>query len=413
MSFEHHQIPADLLAWYDLSARDLPWRIGPAARKAGIRPDAYRVWLSEIMLQQTTVAAVKPYFERFVARWRSVEDLADAETDDVMAEWAGLGYYSRARNLHACAKIVAHGHGGRFPPTAALLKALPGIGDYTSAAIASIAFDEPAPVVDGNIERVVTRLYRIKAPLPAAKTAIRRTVAAITPTERPGDFAQAMMDLGATICVPRTPSCLICPIAAHCAARSAGDQALYPVKPPKRAVPSRVGAAFVALRRADGAVWLRRRPAPSMLGGMAEAPSTDWSARADGETHAASAPFTAGWVHAGTVEHGFTHFKLALEVYRAEVETVTGVEGWWAPPDRIAEQGLPTLMRKVVARAIAAEPALAKEKRPARKQRTASIRLEAEPEGSFSLVDDAAAGTRRPPRPRRRTRRTSARWSKG
>ncbi|EAU40055.1 A/G-specific adenine glycosylase protein [Fulvimarina pelagi HTCC2506] len=342
----------EILAWYDRNARDMPWRLGPKARREGHRPDAYKIWLSEIMLQQTTVAAVKPFFARFVNRWPTVGDLANAEASEIMAEWAGLGYYSRARNLHVCAKEVVENHGGAFPRTAAALKALPGIGDYTSAAIASIAFDEAAPVVDGNIERVITRLYRISAPLPGAKPHVKEKVTGLTPKDRPGDFAQAMMDLGATICVPRSPSCLLCPAAEQCEARSHGDQTAYPVKAAKRPVPQRTGAAFVATRSSDGAVWLRRRPASGMLGGMAEAPSTAWSARKDGETGADVAPFKADWMHVGAIAHGFTHFKLTLEVYRAEIDAEPSNEGWWAARHEIADQGLPTLMRKVVDKAL-------------------------------------------------------------
>ena len=401
----------EILAWYDVNARDMPWRVGPKAHKAGIRPDPYAVWLSEVMLQQTTVAAVKPFFERFVNRWPSVADLAGAEESDVMAEWAGLGYYSRARNLHACARRVASEHGGSFPRTAAALKTLPGIGDYTSAAIASIAFDEPAPVVDGNIERVVTRLYRIGTPLPGAKTEIRAKVASLTPEDRPGDFAQAMMDLGATICTPRSPNCLICPATQFCEARKVGDQSHYPVKAPKKAVPRRVGAAFVATRPSDGALWLRRRPSSGMLGGMAEAPSTDWSARADGETGATAAPFEADWHHAGTVEHGFTHFKLALEVYTAEIAGPPSNDGWWAAQGEIDRQGLSTLMRKVVACALEpTEQVIQLEPKASKHNRSTAMtdREPADPTPSRSVREEPEHRTR----PARRTRRISGRWSK-
>ncbi|MAU99084.1 MAG: A/G-specific adenine glycosylase [Fulvimarina sp.] len=338
---------AALLGWYDTHHRTLPWRVSPRDRAAGTRPDPYRVWLSEIMLQQTTVAAVKAYFEKFTARWPRVEDLAGAPQADVLAAWAGLGYYARARNLHACAIAVHETHGGRFPQTAASLKALPGIGDYTSAAIAAIAFDEPAAVVDGNVERVVTRLEAIDTPLPRAKAQIRAVVASLTPDRRPGDFAQAMMDLGATICTPTKPACVLCPVRPFCTATKTAEAERFPVKPKKAAVPERRGAAFVALRP-DGAVFLRKRPGSGMLGGMSEPPSSAWSARGDGALGPDAAPFAAGWRRAGEVEHGFTHFRLTLEVWRADDVQDPAIEGWWSAPDAVAGEALPTLMRKVL-----------------------------------------------------------------
>ena len=342
-----------LLAWYDTHARRLPWRIGPAGRRAGERPDPYRVWLSEIMLQQTTVAAVGPYFGRFVDRWPTAADLAAAETDSVMQEWAGLGYYSRARNLKRCAEIVAGEHGGRFPDTAAALSALPGIGPYTAGAIAAIAFDEQVPVVDGNVERVVTRLERIATPLPKAKAEVRDAVALMTPADRPGCFAQAMMDLGATICTPKRPACALCPLMEGCAARIAGDQELYPVKAPKKVKPIRTGVAYVAVR-ADGAVLLRRRPERGLLGGMAEVPGAGWAA-GKGETEDDEPPLRAEWRRMPTpVRHTFTHFHLTLDVYRAEVgrDIAAPADAWWSPPDRLDGEALPTVMRKVVAAAL-------------------------------------------------------------
>ncbi|MCE7027988.1 A/G-specific adenine glycosylase [Jiella avicenniae] len=338
---------AALLAWYDVHHRELPWRISPRQRAAGARPDPYRIWLSEIMLQQTTVAAVKAYYAKFLARWPGVSDLAAAPEGAVLAEWAGLGYYARARNLHACAKAVETEHGGRFPETAAALKALPGIGDYTSAAIAAIAFDEPAAVVDGNVERVVTRLEAIEAPLPGAKPLIKAKVAALTPNRRPGDFAQAMMDLGATICTPTRPACAICPVRPFCTATKTAEAERYPVKAKKAAVPERRGAAFVAMRP-DGAVFLRRRPGSGMLGGMSEPPTTGWSARADGALGEGAAPFAADWRRVGEIEHGFTHFRLTLEVWCATVKNDPAVDGWWSKPEEIAAEALPTVMRKVL-----------------------------------------------------------------
>ena len=258
---------AALLDWYDRHAREMPWRIGPAARRAGIRPDPYRVWLSEVMLQQTTVAAVRAKFERFTALWPRVEDLAAAPEEQVMAEWAGLGYYARARNLHKCARAVAEDLGGRFPDTREGLLKLPGIGPYTAAAIASIAFDRPETVVDGNVERVISRLFAVQTPLPGSKPALTELAAGLTPESRPGDHAQAMMDLGATICTPAKPACGICPLVSPCAARAAGIAAELPRKAPKKTKPIRFGIAYVA-RRADGAVLLERRPPRGLLGGM-------------------------------------------------------------------------------------------------------------------------------------------------
>jgi A/G-specific adenine glycosylase len=345
-------IAAPLLSWYDRHARTLPWRVGPAERAAGVTPDPYRVWLSEVMLQQTTVAAVKTYFETFTRTWPTVGDLAAAQDDAVMSAWAGLGYYARARNLLACARVVAERHGGRFPRAAAALRDLPGIGDYTSAAIASIAFDEAAPVVDGNIERVTTRLFSIEQPLPAARPLIRHHVADIMGEERPGDFAQAMMDLGATICTPRKPACILCPLADPCTARASGTMERYPVKLAKKAKPLRHGAAFVAVRPSDGAVWLRRRPPKGMLGGMAEPPTTGWNSKGDGATGADAAPFPANWRRAGSVAHGFTHFDLELEVWHGSLDRDPTGEGWWSGRNALPGEALPTLMRKAIALAV-------------------------------------------------------------
>jgi A/G-specific adenine glycosylase len=336
----------DLLEWYDRHARALPWRAKP-----GQQPDVYRVWLSEIMLQQTTVASVKGYFERFLARFPHVEALASAPADEVMRLWAGLGYYSRARNLHACAKAVMADHGGRFPDTEAGLLTLPGIGPYTAAAIAAIAFDRPAAAVDGNVERVVTRLFRIGEPLPGAKARVKREVLALVPPARPGDFAQGLMDLGATICTPRKPACALCPWRAPCAAREAGDQETYPRKAPKRAGETRSGVAFVALRT-DGAVLLRTRPPKGLLGGMAETPTSDWLAGGDSGDSLRDAPFQAGWRKLpGPVRHVFTHFPLELAVMVAHVPPGTPApEGMrFTTRASLHEEPLSTLMRKVLA----------------------------------------------------------------
>jgi len=349
---------ADLLAWYDRHARRLPWRVGPADRRHGERPDPYRVWLSEVMLQQTTVPAVKAYFEAFTTRWPTVEDLAAAAEEDVMKAWAGLGYYARARNLKRCAEAVAADHAGRFPDTEAGLLALPGIGAYTAAAIAAIAFDRPAAVVDGNVERVFTRLFTIATPLPAAKPEIRARVAAVVPTDRPGEFAEATMDLGATICTPKRPACALCPWSDPCAARTGaeGGAEAYPVKAAKVARPVRRGAAFVAVR-ADGAVLLRRRPPTGLLGGMTEVPGAEWSERPDGDPLAA-APFAATWRRLpAPVAHTFTHFHLELDVWRADVamDAAAPPGTWWSPAAEVDGEALPTVFRKAVATGLAGD----------------------------------------------------------
>ncbi len=268
---------AALIAWYERHARALPWRVGPKARAQGARPDPYRVWLSEVMLQQTTVKAVAPYFLRFVERWPTIGDLAAADERDIMAAWAGLGYYSRARKLIECARAVAARPGAAFPETAAALAKLPGIGAYTSAAIAAIAFDAPVAVVDGNVERVIARLFAIETPFPAAKPQIKEKLQPLVPKERAGEFAEALMDLGATLCTPRKPACALCPFAEECVARARGLEAVLPLKAPKKPRPTRYGTAFVA-RRADGAILLRRRPPVGLLGGMSEVPGTEWGA---------------------------------------------------------------------------------------------------------------------------------------
>ncbi|MBN8998291.1 MAG: A/G-specific adenine glycosylase, partial [Rhizobiales bacterium] len=323
-----------LLAWYDRHARRLPWRVGPRERAAGAVPDPYRVWLSEIMLQQTTVAAVKPYYDAFLLRWPRVADLAAAPAEEVMKAWAGLGYYSRARNLKACAEAVMRDHGGRFPGDAAGLRALPGIGDYTAAAIAAIAYDEPAAVVDGNIERVLARIFRIETPLPAAKKEIRALQAALTPERRAGDYAQAMMDLGATICTPKRPACALCPWRDWCAAAAAGVAADYPRRAAKADRPTRRGAAYVAVR-ADGAVLLRRRPERGLLGGMTEVPGSEWSTEYRADAGHPHAPLAAGWRAAAVpVTHVFTHFALTLDVFSARLDlSVDAPDGhWWSEP---------------------------------------------------------------------------------
>ena len=353
----HDPIPAAdaaplLLEWYDRHHRDLPWRVSPPMAKRGVVADPYHIWLSEIMLQQTTVQAVKAYFEKFLSLWPTVEDLARADNEDVMKAWAGLGYYARARNLKKCAEAVANDHGGRFPDTEEGLKSLPGIGDYTAAAIAAIAFNRKSAVLDGNVERVISRLYAIEMPLPAAKPAMRARVAALTPDDRPGDFAQAMMDLGATICTPKRPACSLCLFRSHCRALSVADPETFPRKAQKKDKPLRRGAAFVAID-ADNAVYLRKRVESGLLGGMTEVPGTGWTARQDGDTSLASQPFAAHWEDCGTISHVFTHFELRLSVYRANVARAgTDGDGWWEPVHSLKAQALPTVMKKAIAQAI-------------------------------------------------------------
>lgn len=332
-------VATHLLDWYDEHARTLPWRAPPGAAP----PDPYRVWLSEIMLQQTTVAAVIPYFEKFTARWPDVAALAAASDEELMAGWAGLGYYARARNLLSCARAVVTERGGTFPDTAVDLQELPGIGPYTAAAIAAIAFGEAVPVVDTNVERVVARLFAIDRPLPGAKAEIRSATGMLTPAERPGDFAQAMMDLGATVCTVRAPACLVCPLSADCAAHATGREEELPVRPAKKARPHRTGTAWWIER--DGAVLLVTRPRGGMLGGMAALPDDGWNARGDGDGIPPDG-CEAG-EELGVVAHVFTHFSLELRVRRA---TGTGPDGEtrWHPIDRLDEAGLPTLFRKAV-----------------------------------------------------------------
>ncbi len=337
-----------LLDWYDRHARALPWRVAPGRRGA---PDPYHVWLSEVMLQQTAVATVDAYFRAFVARWPTLPALAAAELDAVLHAWQGLGYYARARNLHRCANLLVGRHDGRFPETEAGLRALPGIGPYTAAAIAAIAFARPATVVDGNVERVVARLFAVATLLPAAKAELRRLAATWTPRTRPGDFAQAMMDLGATVCTPRAPDCGSCPLADTCAAHAAGIAGELPRRTPRKPRATRHGVAFWAVRP-DGAVLLRRRLDRGLLGGMMEIPSTDWRRRPWSQAEAReAAPVAADWrVLPGVVHHGFTHFRLRLKVMAGRADDRAA--GLWCPPDRFSDHALPTLMKKVVRHAL-------------------------------------------------------------
>lgn len=336
---------ADLLTWYDRHRRVLPWRALP-----GERPDPYRVWVSEIMLQQTTIAAVKPFFERFMARFPTVGALAAAPSEEVMQAWAGLGYYSRARNLHACAKAVAYQHGGAFPDTEEGLRELPGIGAYTAGAVAAIAFDRPAVAVDGNVERVITRLLAIDELLPGSKPLIREQALALLPRERPGDFAQALMDLGATICTPRSPACGLCPWREPCEARAAGTQETYPRKQPKKAGKTRYGAAFV-LTREDGAVLVRTRPAKGLLGGMVEVPTSDWRADYMLDNALRDAPVRAQWRRLiAPVRHVFTHFPLELAVFvaRTPLDTLAPDGMRFTPFARLREEAFPNVFLKAL-----------------------------------------------------------------
>ena len=343
-------MPGALLQWYGRNARVLPWRIAPGDREKGVIPDPYRVWLSEVMLQQTTVATVGSYFHRFITRWPRIENLARAERDQVLTEWAGLGYYARARNLHRCAQVVTEAHGGRFPDAEDALLTLPGVGAYTAAAIAAIAFDRPAVVVDGNVERVMSRVFNIETPLPDSKPEIRAAAQRLTPPARPGDYAQAVMDLGATICTPKRPACAICPWMDACAARKAGAPEALPRKRPKAAKPTRQGVAFLAVDR-SGRTLLRRRPERGLLGGMLGLPGTEWAEAAPTAAEiAAAAPLKADWRDLGVeARHTFTHFHLRLALKGAVVRggSVQG-DDLWVPQRDLYDQALPTLMKKAL-----------------------------------------------------------------
>jgi A/G-specific adenine glycosylase len=351
---EETRIADAVLAWYDRERRRLPWRAEP-----GEAPAPYRVWLSEIMLQQTTVKAVLPRYDLFLRRWPDVAALARAELGEVLAAWAGLGYYARARNLHACARVVADEHGGKFPEDEAALRRLPGVGDYTAAAIAAIAFGKRATPVDGNIERVVARLIAVNTPLPDAKIKIRALAETLTPAMRTGDFAQAMMDLGATICTPRRPACGLCPLRPNCRGYVDGLAEALPYRAAKGERPVRRGATFVAVRD-DGAVLLRERPLHGLLGGMLETPSSPWEEAEPGDSARRYAPVAADWRKLpGLVEHTFTHFHLELSVYRAEVgqdaqpkRAAEPERCLWLKPRALVGAALPSVMRKVLLHAL-------------------------------------------------------------
>jgi A/G-specific adenine glycosylase len=340
--------PELLLDWYDRHRRRLPWRAA-----AGQLPDPYRVWLSEIMLQQTGVKTVGPYFEKFLARWPDVAALGSASLDDVLRMWAGLGYYSRARNLHACAVAVLREHGGVFPDTEEGLRALPGIGPYTASAIAAIAFDRRTMPVDSNIERVVSRLYAVEDPLPQAKPKIQQLAATLLADARAGDSAQALMDLGSSICTPKKPACALCPLNEDCAARARGDQETFPRKAPKKSGALRRGAAFVVTRGNE--LLVRSRPEKGLLGGMTEVPGSDWLAGQEDKAALKQAPELASvtrWHRkAGVVTHVFTHFPLELVIYTAKAPARTKApEGMrWVPIATLADEALPNVMRKAIA----------------------------------------------------------------
>ena len=354
---EADRLAATLLAWYARHHRRLPWRARP-----GRAADPYQVWLSEVMLQQTTVKTVTPHFRAFIRRWPTVGALAAAELDEVLHAWQGLGYYARARNLHRCAQVVSRDHAGRFPTSETELRRLPGIGAYTAAAIAAIAYGLPAVVVDGNVERVVARLFAVEEPLPRAKARLRALAAALASRERPGDQAQAMMDLGATVCTPRRPRCALCPWREQCRARRMGIAELLPRKQPKRERPLRKGIVFWLVRQ-GGEVLLRKRAAQGLLGGLMEVPSTAWrEAEWTLEEALAAAPAEARWRPVpGVVRHGFTHFELELRILVGRLgETAARPRGVdegqgprWCRLDRLSDYALPTVMKKVVAHALA------------------------------------------------------------
>lgn len=348
-------IPAKLLKWYDREQRELPWRALP-----GKMPNPYHVWLSEIMLQQTVVKTVIPYFKTFIHLWPTLEDLANAELEDIRRAWAGLGYYSRAKNMHLCAQIIMEKYEGRFPVFAEELETLPGIGPYTAAAIAAIAFDETATPVDGNIERVIARQFAVEEPLPAAKPKLKSLATSLTPPRRAGDYAQALMDLGATICSPKKPSCLLCPISETCDGYMNGTAALLPYRAEKKPKPTRYGTAFFALRE-DGKVLLRQRREGGLLGGMTEVPSSEWrEENSDLKQDLKSPPLRGNWLRLpGIVTHTFTHFHLELIVYQLLVPKNANLTLFadadrcsWIHRDKLNDEALPSVMKKIITHAM-------------------------------------------------------------
>ncbi len=344
-------IARPLLGWYDKNRRSLPWRAKP-----GHTTPPYQVWLSEIMLQQTTVAAVIPYFQKFVTRWPTIEALAAAELNDVLAAWAGLGYYSRARNLHKCARYMVSEKDGIFPRHLAELRSLPGIGPYTAAAIAAIAYNEPANVVDGNVERVMARLFAVRTPLPKAKPELTALAGRLVPKKRCGDYAQALMDLGATVCTPHSPVCEACPLARYCAARKAGLERTLPARIKTKARPVKQALVFV-LEDDKGRLWLRRRPESGLLGGMLEFPSTSWNIAAPRPLSeelrllgVKNLPGAAHWtLHKLPIKHVFTHFELNLTIVRAKTKPGAKLPpGLWLKPSEAAKDALPSVMIKIL-----------------------------------------------------------------
>ncbi|WP_208435154.1 A/G-specific adenine glycosylase [Bartonella phoceensis] len=344
-----HEISSHLLSWYDRKHRLLPWRITPEEQTQGIRPDPYRVWLSEIMLQQTTVETVKPYFQKFLKLWPDLSSLAKASQDDILKAWAGLGYYSRAHNLKNCARQLVENYGGQFPQSVKALRTLSGIGDYTAAAIAAIAFNQPVAVVDSNVERVVTRLFAITSALPRAKAEIKEKTLEITALDRPGDFAQAMMDLGAIICTPRKPFCSLCPLQSPCKAEKMKTVEAFPVKAPKKERPSKIAVAFVVLNE-KRQIYLEKRQGKKLLGGMTQIPN---NIGINGENGLQNAPFNANWQFKGQITHIFTHFSLKLDVYYTNsIRKMNHKNGWWCDIHHLTEEALPTVMKKAISVAI-------------------------------------------------------------
>lgn len=341
-SFAHR-----LLDWYDIHAREMPWRVPPHDHAQGVRANPYHVWLSEVMLQQTQVATVTDYFIKFITKWPTIFDLAASDQEDVLKAWAGLGYYSRARNLKKCADVVVAEYEGKFPQSFDELKKLPGIGDYTASSIASIAFDQAVAVIDGNVERVMSRHQRIEAYFPEAKADTKLRLAEVLDTEKPGEFAQATMDLGATICTPKRPACSLCPINEDCLAFKHGDAELFPHKKPKAVKPTRYGAAFV-LKNPSGDIFLCKRPDQGLLASMTQVPTTDWNSRQDGSIDTSEAPIQANWQKQGIAKHTFTHFHLELNVWSAEVFDHNSKNGWFCAQHELLDEALPTIMRKVI-----------------------------------------------------------------
>jgi len=344
-----------LLAWYDKNARQLPWRTSPQDRAAGVLPNPYFVWLSEIMLQQTTVPTVGKYFAAFTSRWPTVQDLAAADRDDVLKEWAGLGYYARARNLHACANKVVEEFGGIFPKTSDELQTLPGIGPYTSAAIAAICFDEQVAVVDGNVDRVAARFTALAEPVREAKPFIRSFIQQSVP-KRAGDFAQSLMDLGATICAPKRANCLICPIAENCLGTKTADPTNFPVMPPKKQKPRRIGHAYVVENEA-GEIWLQQRPEKGLLAAMTQVPGSDWQVVEIDDAPSVTAietnfPLNGEWKNCSNIEHVFTHFALTLTVWKLNTNAAPSSNGWWSKKSKLNGEALPTLYKKVLSAAL-------------------------------------------------------------